>query len=304
MPSPKATAVAVFIALALTASACSSHSETANGRLAGVSDGNIHELPTYFAVKGVKIDSPTLKRAQKAGKLIIGAKDDQPFLGLVDADGKRSGFDIEIAKMVAAYLGFSTDQIEFRTVDSRSREAAISKGDIDLYVGTYTINDERKKHVGFAGPYFMAGADLLVRMTDTEIVSPQSLAGKKVCSIIGSTSLREIKKPKYGAMTIELSKYSKCVQALLSNEVDAVTTDDAILKGYIAQHPNKLRILEQPFTKEPYGIGMSKADKALREAVNDAIAVHRGNGDTRKAYYATLGLSGSVYPEDPPLERY
>jgi glutamate transport system substrate-binding protein len=301
----KSAAVAAIAVLALTATACGGESGTAGDKPSNPATGSdAPKLPTYTVAKDVKIDSPTLERAQKAGKIVFGAKNDQPFLGFEDTDGTRSGFDIEIAKMVAADLGFSADQIEFKTVDSGVRETTISKGDVDLYVGTYTINDERKKQVGFAGPYFLAGADLLVRKDDTAITGPDSLKGKKVCSIVGSTPLQEIKKPKYGAETVELAKYSECVQQLLNNEVDAVTTDDAILKGYAAQRPEKLKVVGKPFTEEPYGVGMAKDDKALRDAVNDALEAHQKNGDYKKAYDATLGLSGSEYTEPPAIERY
>ncbi|MFF2848628.1 glutamate ABC transporter substrate-binding protein [Streptomyces sp. NPDC058001] len=302
----KSAAVAAAIAaFALTATACGGDSGNAGDKPSDASTGkDAPKLPTYTVAKDVSIDSPTLKKAQSAGKIVIGAKNDQPFLGFEDTDRKRSGFDIEIAKMVAADLGFGPDQIQFETVDSNVRETTISKGEVDLYVGTYTINDERKKQVGFAGPYFLAGADLLVRKDDSAVTGPDSLKGKTVCSIKGSTPLQEIKKPKYGAKTVELSKYSECVQQLLNNEVDAVTTDDAILKGYAAQRPTKLKVVGKPFTEEPYGIGMNKDDKALRDAVSDAIEAHEKNGDYKKAYDATLGLSGSTYTEPPALERY
>ncbi|MEN8652291.1 glutamate ABC transporter substrate-binding protein [Streptomyces sp. 21So2-11] len=300
----KSAAVAIAV-LALTATACGGESGTAGDKPKDPAGGKeAPKLPTYTVAKDVKIDSSVLKKAQSAGKITIGAKNDQPFLGFEDTDGKRSGFDVEIAKMVAADLGFSPQQITFKTVDSGVRETTISKGDVDLYVGTYTINDERKKQVGFAGPYFLAGADLLVRKDETSINSSEDLKGKKVCSIVGSTPLQEIKKPKYGAKTVELSKYSECVQQLINNEVDAVTTDDAILKGYAAQRPTKLKVVGKPFTEEPYGIGMSKDDKALRDAVNDSLESHLKNGDYKKAYDATLGLSGSPFSEPPALERY
>ncbi|WP_406401367.1 glutamate ABC transporter substrate-binding protein [Streptomyces uncialis] len=298
-------AVAAIAVLALTLTACGGESGNAGDKPAGGTDGkDAPKLPTYTVAKDVAVDSPALKKAQGKGKLVIGAKNDQPFLGFEATDGERSGFDIEIAKMVAADLGFAADKIEFKTVDSNVRETAISKGEVDLYVGTYTINPERKKQVGFAGPYFLAGADLLVRKDDTAITGSDSLKGKTVCSIKGSTPLTEIKKPKYGAKTVELSKYSECVQQLLNKEVDAVTTDDAILKGYAAQRPEKLKVVGKTFTKEPYGIGMNKDDKALRTAVSDAVEAHQKNGDYKKAYDATLGLSGSSYIEPPALERY
>ncbi|MDT3398542.1 glutamate ABC transporter substrate-binding protein [Streptomyces sp. B1866] len=291
-----AAAVAV-LALSATATACGGESGTAGDKPAG---GEVYS-GTYPVAANVSLDSPTLKAAQKRGKIVVGAKADQPFLGLEDTDGKRTGFDIEIAKMIAADLGFAADRIEFKTVDSNVRETSISKGQVDYFVGTYTINNERKKQVGFAGPYYQAGADLLVRAGEKDITGPETLKGKKVCSIVGSTPLREIKKPKYGAKTTELSKYSLCVKQLLDKQVDAVTTDDAILKGYAAQRPDRLKVVGKPFTKEPYGVGMNKDDKALRDAVTAALEKHIANGDYKKAYEGTLGKSGATYvaPKTP-----
>ncbi|WP_411138774.1 glutamate ABC transporter substrate-binding protein [Streptomyces sp. C10] len=296
-----AAAGAVVLALAATATACGGEKGAAGDKPAGgdVFSGN------YKVASAPKIDSAVLKKAHKAKKIVIGVKADQPFLGFKDTTGKYSGFDIEIAKMVAADLGFSEKQIEFKTIDSNVRETTISNGQVDYYVGTYTINDERKKQVGFAGPYYTAGADLLVRKDEKDITGPDALKGKEVCSIVGSTPLQEIKKKKYGAKTSEQSKYSDCVKSLLDGQVDAVTTDDAILKGYAAQRPEKLRVVGKSFTKEPYGVGMKKDDKALRNAITDALENHIKNGDYKKAYDGTLGKSGSkfVAPETP-LPRY
>ncbi|MGI5400546.1 glutamate ABC transporter substrate-binding protein [Streptomyces sp. CA-135486] len=305
-PSKSAAFAAIAaLAVALTATACSGESGNASSDEPTSSSNGTHpRLPTYTVAKDVKIDSPTLRKARKAGKLVIGAHSDQPFLGFEEKDGRRSGFDIEIAKMVAADLGFSPGKIEFKTVDTKNREAAISSGQVDLYVGTYTINDERKKKVGFAGPYYRAGADLLVRKNDSTIGGPYSLEGKTVCAVKGSTALREIQKPDYNTTTVETNKDTECVQQLLDKKIDAVTTDDAILMGYAAQRPDKLKVVGIPFTEEPYGIGMNKDDEALREAVTDALEAHDENGDHKRAYAATLGLSGSKYGGAPVVEHY
>lgn len=303
----KSAAVAAIAVLALTATACGGKEGSAGDKPGGTKPGSSEApaLPTYEVAKGVALDSPVFKKAKQRGKLIIGAKADQPYLGFEDQSTKeRSGFDIEIAKMIAADLGFTDKQIEWKTVDSGIRETAISKGQVDYFVGTYTINDERKKQVGFAGPYYKAGADLLVRKDDDSITGKESVKGKKVCSIVGSTPLQEIKKPEYGANVVELAKYSDCVQQVLTKQVDALTTDDSILKGYAAANPGKLKVVGKPFTDEPYGVGLNKDDKVLRDAINDSLDKHVKDGTYKKIYEATLGLSGSAYTEPPALERY
>lgn len=297
-----AATAAMVVSLALSATACGGKAGSAGDKPGGETDKS--KLPTYDVAKDVTVDSAVIKKAQKRGKLVIGAKADQPYLGFQDQSTKEySGFDIEIAKMVAADLGFSAKEIKFETVDSGARETAVSKGDVDLMIGTYTINDERKKQVSFAGPYFDAGAALLVREDEKSIKGPDTVRGKKVCSIVGSTPLQNIKKPKYGAEVTELAKYSDCVKQLLDGQVDAVTTDDAILMGFAADNPKKLEVLPETFSDEPYGIGLKKDDEKLRKAVSEALQKHQDNGDYKKAFEATLGKSGSKYQDPPKLEN-
>lgn len=264
------------------------------------------ELPKYQVATGFSLpQSSTWKKAKRRGHLVVGAKEDQPFLGEKNpATGQYTGFDIEIAKMISASLGFDPNSIRFRTIASANRETALQNGQIDYYVGTYTINDLRKKLVGFAGPYYMAGQGLLVRTDEDDINGPQDLNGKKVCSAAGSTPYQRIQKEYPKAILVAYDTYSVCVDNLLTYQVDAVTTDDAILIGYAAKVPDELKVVGKPFSKEPYGIGVPRSDNALRFAVDDALAAREKDGDWKKAYDATLGLSGVPAPEPPAIDRY
>ncbi|MGW4807252.1 glutamate ABC transporter substrate-binding protein [Kitasatospora sp. NPDC004272] len=263
-------------------------------------------LPSYQVRTGDPVTgSPTLDAARSRGHLVVGVKEDQPYLGQKNpATGEYSGFDIEIAKMVSADLGFGPGQIEFRTIASANRETALQNGQVDFYVGTYTINDNRKKLVGFAGPYFIAGQGLLVRKDETKINGPQDLAGRKVCSAAGSTPYQRIQQDYPQAKLIGYDTYSACVDNLITGQVDAVTTDNAILQGYAAKVPDELRIAGKPFSQEPYGIGAPRSDTVLRLALDDALQRHEENGNWKQAYEATLGLSGVPAPEPPAIDRY
>ena len=264
------------------------------------------KIPNYLVAQGFQLpDSKTWKRAKKRGYFTVGAKEDQPYLGEKDpATGTYSGFDIEIAKMMSASLGFAPKTVRFRTIASANRETALQNGQIDYYVGTYTINDMRKKLVGFAGPYYMAGQSLLVRTDENDIHGPQDLAGKRVCSAAGSTPYQRIKDDYPKAQLVAYDTYSVCVDNLLTYQVDAVTTDDAILIGYAAKVPDQLKVVGKPFSEEPYGIGVPHGDNALRFALDDALEAREKNGDWKKAYEATLGLSGVPAPTPPAIDRY
>ncbi|WP_237535966.1 glutamate ABC transporter substrate-binding protein [Streptomyces sp. SID3343] len=263
------------------------------------------DLPSYQVATDVTLDSPTFRAAKSRGRLVVGTKADQPYVAQQDpANGYYSGFDVEIAKMMAASLGFPVDRVEFKTITSANRETSLQNGEVDYYVGTYTINDNRKKLVGFAGPYYMAGQALLVRKDEKDINGPQDLAGKKVCSVAGSTPYQRLVRDYPKATAVAYDSYSVCVDNLISFQVDAVTTDDTILKGYAAKVPDQLKLAGGLFSQEPYGIGVPRGDKVFRLALDDAIVAHEQNGDWLRAYNVTLGLSGVPAPPPPPVDRY
>ncbi|MDT7741947.1 MAG: glutamate transport system substrate-binding protein [Actinomycetota bacterium] len=258
------------------------------------------EQLTYPVAANVAVPgSATFATMQQTGRVRMGVKNDQPGLGVQDpTTGQYSGFDIEIGRMVAAGLGFAPDRIDYVVVPSAAREDAISRGDVDYYVGTYTINDNRKQRVGFAGPYFQAGQDLLVRADDTSITGPTTLQGKRVCSVTGSTPIQRVRQQNLTGTVVEFQNYSQCVDQLIAGQVDAVTTDDAILKGFAAQDPQRLKVVGQVFSSEPYGVGVPRDDVAFRAKVNDLIQQAETDGTWQRIYTATLGKSGS--PAAPP----
>jgi glutamate transport system substrate-binding protein len=236
-------------------------------------------------------------------KLTIGIKFDQPGLGLKAPDGSYKGFDVDVARYIAKQLGVKDADITFKESKSAVRESLIEKGDVDFIAATYSITDERKQKVAFAGPYFVAHQDLLVQSSNTKITGPDSLTGNmKLCSVKGSTPAQNIK-DKY-AKDVQLQEYgtySDCVDALLSGAVDAVTTDDVILAGYAAQHPGKLKVIGKGFSDEHYGIGLKKGDTKGKEAINKAIEKMISDGSWAAALTKNVGPSGYKIPAAPDV---
>lgn len=287
--------VAATAALALSLSACGG---TGGGGAAPAASDAPYKVAENVSLSG----SPTFDTIKSSGKLRIGVKQDQPGLGFKDAaTGEYTGFDIEIAKWIAASLGVSKDKIEFKPIPSANRESAITNGDIDYYVGTYSITDKRKQLIDFAGPYFVTGQGLLVKKDNTTINSEKDLAGKNVCSATGSTPIQNIKANFPGTKTTEFDTYSQCVEALKSGQVDAVTTDQAILLGYSSQDPEALKVVGEPFTVEKYGVGLKKGDTALRQFINKTFT--DGGSVWQKLYDQTLGQSGTKVKQ-PAVDNY
>jgi glutamate transport system substrate-binding protein len=260
-------AVATAVVLAMTATACGGGTKDSASD-AGASGGT------------------------KSDKVVIGIKFDQPGLGLKTPDGKYTGFDVDVATYVAKELGYQPDQIEFKQAVSAERENLIANGDVKFIVATYSINDKRKAKVDFAGPYFLAHQDLLVRADDSSITKVQDLNKKKLCSVTGSTSAQNIKKDLAPEADLqEFPGYSECLTGLENKSVDALTTDNSILAGYAAQEKNKgkFKLVGLNMSNENYGIGLKKGDKELQTKINAALKKMVSDGSWEAAVKKNLG---------------
>lgn len=239
---------------------------------------------------------------QESGKVKIGVKFDQPGIGFKAAGSETpSGFDPAVGKIIAAKLGIDAGDIEWVETVSANREPFLQNGTVDFVIASYSITDDRRKVVGQAGPYYVTGQSLLVAKDDDTIKGADDLKGKKVCSVTGSTSIETVEQ-KYGATPAGFDTYSECVDQLLNGSVDAVTTDAAILLGYAAEDPDKLKVVGEPFSEERYGIGYGKDHPELCEFINDSLTSAFEDGSWKEAFDSTLGKGGAEAGEPPTLD--
>lgn len=293
----------MVVAIALVATACGSSD---NGTVKGAQSG----ASTTTAAKPTFAAGTTMAGLQAKGKIVVGTKYDQPGLGQKNpTNNKVEGFDVEIAKQIALGIfgGSPADiesKIEFKESTTPNREAFIQNGTVDMVVATYTINDARKQLIDFAGPYYVAGQDILVKVNDNSIKSVNDLNGKKTCSVRNSTPAKTIA-DKYPQADLTLfDQYSDCVQALRDGRVQSVTTDNSILLGFVAASPTEFKVVGNKFTEEPYGIGVKRGDDAFRNFINDRLEAIYANGDWAKLFAATLGKLGIPTPTPPAVNRY
>jgi glutamate transport system substrate-binding protein len=262
------------------------------GVLAGCGSGGGGPNPTPAPVAGAP-----------GGKLTIGIAFDQPGLGLRTGDA-YTGFDVDTAIYIAGALGVTRDNITWKEANSDQRQQLLESGQADLIVSTFSITDQRKQVVDFAGPYFVAHQDLLVRRNDTEITGPDRLDGKNLCSVPGTTSAAYVTSHYLGNIKLtEKPRFSDCVTALANSEVDAVTTDDVILAGFAAQpqYQGKLKVVGKGFSDEIYGVGVKKGNTALVDKVNAALKQYIDDGSWRKSLNANVRPSGYSIPDPPTV---
>ncbi|MBZ9639187.1 glutamate ABC transporter substrate-binding protein [Streptomyces sp. PSKA30] len=258
---------------------------------------------TATACGGDDGDSGSGSGSGGGDKIKIGIKYDQPGLGLKEPDGSFSGFDVDVATYVAKELGYEADQIEWVETKSADRENALARGDVKFIAATYSITDERKAKVDFAGPYLLAHQDLLVK-SDSDITEGTDLNGKKLCSVVGSTSAQNVQDeiaPK--AQLREYGTYSECIAGLQSGAVDAVTTDDSILAGFAAQdqYKGQFKLAGLKLSNENYGVGVKKGDTETVNKINDALEKMVSDGAWETAVKENFGPANYKNEQAPKI---
>lgn len=246
-------------------------------------------------------EGTTMAALNEAGTITIGTKFDQPLFGLVGPSGDPEGFDVEIGKIIAGKLGIDEGSIEWVETVSANREPFIENGQVDIVIATYTINDARKEVVSFAGPYYMAGQSILVLADNEDITGEDDLIGQPVCSVTGSTPAAYLEE--LGAEPVLTDTYSNCLEPLRSGAVVAVSTDNVILAGLAAQNEGEFKVVGEPFTDEPYGIGLALDDTDFRMWINDVLEESYADGSYEEAWNSTAGTI-LPYVEPPTPDRY
>jgi glutamate transport system substrate-binding protein len=212
-------------------------------------------------------------------QLLVGVKDDQPGLSLQDPKtGVYTGFDVEIAKLVAAELGFVPDDVRFLTIESedRARRQALDTTTnkmvtVDLVVATFSITAERKKDpdVLFSAPYLRTEQTVLTRRTKQKIEALSDLANQTVCTLNTTTSMLALQAA--DDRPVGRNKISECVDGLRHGTYDAVSTDAAILAGFNYEYPKELQLHDIGLeASEDYGINVGP-NPALQTLVNLAL---------------------------------
>ncbi|GAA4920271.1 glutamate transport system substrate-binding protein [Stackebrandtia albiflava] len=295
----KLASLASFAAVMLVASACQAASSV-----------DPTDVPSDYVMEMAdEADMPEeILEIRERGRLVIGARFDQPLTGMRDdATGRIEGFDAEIGRILAQRIfGYVAEgeNLDFIETVAGNRETYLQEGVADMVVATYTITDERKELVDFAGPYYEAGQSIMT-LRGEEISDVDDLAGRRVCAATGSTSAATIEQLAPQADLSPMRDYSSCVEALRSGTVDAVSTDNVILYGFSKQWPEEFSVSENLFTSEPYGIGLPHGSPELREFVNATLEEAYSNGDWNRAFSRTLETAGAPAPEEhPKIVRY
>ncbi len=241
----------------------------------------------------------TMARLAQKGEITIGVKYDVPPFGFKNPQsGQIEGFDIDLGKRVAEELGVKPKFIE---AISDNRIPFLQDGTADLILSTMTINAERDQEIDFSEPYYVAKGRILVTNDNQDIKGVDDLAGKKVCTALGSTYEETLKKQAPKADLRLVDSYSECLELIQNGAVDAVSTDDVILTGMIIQDESLKLVDGEELTTEPYGAGLKEGDKEFQKFVSDVVAKWKQDGGWGEAYQKWVGQYTKEEQQPPTM---
>ena len=238
---------------------------------------------------------------KQRGRLLVGLDIGSNLFSFRDPiTGEITGFDVDIAGEVARDIFGTPSAVEYRILSSADRITALQNNSVDIVVKTMTITCERRKQVNFSTVYFTAYQRILTAR-DSTITEPSQLSGKRVCVARGTTSQQRVQEIDPPPVVVTVVTWADCLVALQQHEVDAVSTDDAILAGLVAQDPY-LHIVGPNMAEEPYGIGVNLTNTALVRFVNGTLERIRNDGTWDTLYRRWLAVLGPA--PAPPDPRY
>lgn len=238
---------------------------------------------------------------KKRGTLVVGGTDTAALFSLKDpVTGKLTGFDAGLAAMLAKYITGDTTKTKLVQVNVATREQLLRNGTVDTVFATYTITPERAEKVDFAGPYYSSGNAILTKKSNTAITSVKDLNGKNVCAQSGSTAANNIKDYAPKAKVLLFDGNSQCVQAVKQGRADAYVNDQALLVG-VQYRDSSVQVAGQPFTTDPYGIGVPKQSPEMKKFVDAWLKKIEASGLWAKLWKATLGTAVSGDAPKPPV---
>ena len=235
------------------------------------------------------------------GELVAGVDQNTLLLAYLNPmNGQLEGFEIAMLRELARALFGDPDKIEFKALTTTQRLPAVQDGTVDVVADAVSITCYRRTLTDFSSVYYAASQSVLVPKS-SHARSIRDLRGKRVCATRGSTTITRLAKVRPRVIPYGVAQRTDCLVDLQEGEVDAISSDNAILLGYTAQDPNT-KIVGPPIADEPYGMAISKKHPDFVRFVNGVLARMRADGRWEAIYRKWLAPYQG--PQSPPRARY
>ncbi|ADG75945.1 extracellular solute-binding protein family 3 [Cellulomonas flavigena DSM 20109] len=306
-----ARAVAAGALLAAVVTGCASTASTDGAAVAPARPAPAAAVPaatecddattSYAPTSGTEIPpGSTMDEIRARGNLVVGVSADTLRMGARNPfTGQIEGFDIDVARQVAQAILGDPDAIRFRVITAGDRIPVLENHEVDLVTRAFTMNCERWDQIAFSAEYFTAGQKVLVS-TESQAQSIEDLDGQRVCAPEGTTTLERL--DEYDVEAVGARTHSACLALFQQGRVDAITGDDTVLAGFVAQDPYA-KVVGDAFSAEPYGVGIAADRVDLVRFVNAVLDGMKADGTWAATYERWLGEALGPAPA-PPVSVY
>ena len=298
---PRRAVLAIALTAAFTLSACGDAGDSPavpGGADPAASKDLLADAPVADAA--LILPDSTMARIKERGRLVVAQALDAPLLSQQDPTNpdEVSGFDADLAKLLAVYI-LGKPEVEIVPPATETREALLANGTVDVVFNTYTITPERAQQVDFAGPYFESGLAVAVKTGNTDIKGIDDLGGKTVIVGANTPAVTAVPERHPDAEVLPFGTDPQAVTALVQGRGDAYVQDFTLLAS-AAKANRDITVVGNPFTVEPYGIGLKHGDADFKEFVNTWLKEIQDAGLWAKAWENSLGTVVEADPPTPP----
>jgi glutamate/aspartate transport system substrate-binding protein len=246
-------------------------------------------------------EAGTLDKIAKSGEFIIGYRTDASPLSYENADGKPSGYSVDLCRRIAAavkaHLGLDNIETKYMAISTDERLDAVNAGKVDIVCGSTTITMGRQEFVDFSLPIFVTGGSAL-SLTESGIKGMADLSGKKIGVGNKTTTAEQLRsyltQNLIDAEVVIVKDRADGMKRLNDGDIDAFASDQIVLIGQVieALYPKSYALMNETFSYEPYGLVVRKNDASFRLVVNKALTQLYGSGNHIQIYNKWIGRIG------------
>jgi L-cystine transport system substrate-binding protein len=222
-----------------------------------------------------------LKTVKSSGVLRVGLEGTYPPFDSRNSKGELEGFDVDVAKAVAAKLGVKP---EFVATEWSGILAGLQAGKFDVIVNQVTITPQRKEALDFSQPYTFSAAQLIQRADDKrQFKSLDEFKGDKKLGVTLGTNYDQMARAVPGINVQTYPGAPEKLRDLTDKRIDATLDDRLMLPSMIKTSNLPLRagaILKGG--EQEMGIPFRKGNPEFKKAIDDALTSLKQDGTLKK----------------------
>ncbi|WP_405011259.1 glutamate ABC transporter substrate-binding protein [Kitasatospora sp. NBC_01539] len=256
--------------------------------------------PTRSAPPAKDASGAKIRQIRQRGTLIVGVDQNSFNWGFRNPqNGRIEGFDIDLARAVAASVLGDPDKVTLKTVPTARRIDAIKNNEVDIITRTMSITCDRLKEVAFSVPYFRSGQQAVVPRSSKATTVAEAFRGKRACTPASSSSDVELKRDPRGASEVKVVENQlDCLVLMQLGLIDVTLTDTTLAAAQAAQDPT-VRVLKETILPGYTGVAVNKSAPDLVAWVNQTLADYRAGGGWQRSYdrwlAPSMGASSAQY---------